>query len=219
MDSQTWIGAPAGWTWQAVVMTSRQNEVVYLGLDTGLNGGLAFMNRWGELLATAIMPTQPRADQVRKKKKLSKTGKRQASRVEVDTLRLVRMVEEFKRLARCSDLRVAVEHVWSRPTDSRPTAFSFGMAYAGALAAVQMLEIEPSFVTPVSWKNQVLGKAFDHTKQGAIAYARRRYRSHCLMPSKRSLVGHDGIADAICIARWLHDSLSTEDEQGDFMAL
>ena len=44
-----------------------------------------------------------------------------------------------------------IETVWSFPTDSHSTAFTFGMNYGNWLGIIASHDIEPIFVTPHKW--------------------------------------------------------------------
>ena len=57
---------------------------------------------------------------------------------------------------------VGIEKVWSFPTDSHSTAFTFGMNYGHWLGIIASHDIEPIFVTPHKWQskmNEILGSA------------------------------------------------------------
>lgn len=93
---------------------------------------------------------------------------------------------------------VIFEKVSAMPGQGVTSMFNFGKS-------VGLLEMIPAMcgaswdaVRPQSWKSVVLsGTSKD--KDAAIAFCRKVYPSHSLLPTPRCKKPSDGIADAICI--------------------
>lgn len=167
---------------------------VVVGIDPGLDGGVAALFLDGRALWAVPMPVL--------------AGKRR----ELDAARL------FDRLRPiCPDLRgvrlvrlAVVERVASRPGQGVAGVFSFGRTVGrieGVLAALGIPVEQP---TPQRWKAEVLaGTAKD--KAAAIAYAARRFPGINLVPEGKR-VAHDGIAEALALAEFGRRLLSGESE-------
>ena len=97
-----------------------------------------------------------------------------------------------------------VEKVHSMPKQGVASTFKFGKHYGEILGILTALQIPYQLVTPQAWKKVVL-EGLDWKGKGkevAIEYVQRRYPSVNLLATERSRKPHDGMADAICIARY-----------------
>ena len=149
-----------------------------IGIDPGLDGGVAILPIDGSGPRVYPMPTMP--------------GKRRT----VDARGLSLLLRE----AKGAEL-VAVEDVHSHPKQGVASTFAFGRAFGEVLGVVGALELPLELVTPQRWKKSILeGTAKD--KHAAIRYASKRFPSASLLASPRSRVNHDGMADALCLAEF-----------------
>lgn len=81
------------------------------------------------------------------------------------------------------------------------SAFTFGHATGELTGMIKTMGIPLLKATPQQWKKVVLaGTAKD--KDAAIAYVRMRYPELSLLPTPRSRVPNDGMADSVCIAEY-----------------
>lgn len=79
--------------------------------------------------------------------------------------------------------------------------FRFGHATGEVTGMIKTLGIPLMRATPQQWKKVVLaGTSKD--KDAAIAYVRMRYPELSLLPTPRSRVPDNGMADAVCIAEY-----------------
>lgn len=153
-----------------------------LGIDPGLDGGLAFLGPPGALLH--ITPT------------LKAKG---SARRTFDTHAMVALLK-----ARPLDL-VVLEAVQAAPVHGRrqgtTSMFRFGQGYGLWLGMLAALEIPHQLVTPQTWKAAILaGTAKD--KQAAIEFVQRRHPTLDLRATTRARNPHDGLADAVCLAEY-----------------
>lgn len=99
-----------------------------------------------------------------------------------------------------------IEKVGAMPKQGVTGMFRFGFntgAWHGVFAG---MGITVRSVTPQAWKKAVLwGTAKD--KRAAINHVIRTYPDVNLLPTKRSRKFHDGMADAICIAEAVLNTL------------
>lgn len=144
------------------------------GVDVGFSGGIVRVNPDGSLYDAHVMP-------------LLKSG-------EIDWSTVHRL------LGACSS--GAIEHVHTMPRDSKKSAFRFGGCYQGLIACLAIAGTPFVAVDPRRWKNAVL-TGTDKSKEAAIQFALKRFPDINLMPGRKR-TPHDGIADAACIAEWVH---------------
>jgi crossover junction endodeoxyribonuclease RuvC len=90
--------------------------------------------------------------------------------------------------------RVVIERVASRPGQGVASCFGFGVTYGSILAAIQVLRLPLTFVTPAVWKRDLsLGK----DKNAA------RHKAQLLWPTADlSLVKHHNLAESLLLAHW-----------------
>jgi crossover junction endodeoxyribonuclease RuvC len=163
-------------------MSDDRNKTAILGIDPGLDGGIAWI--FQDHVEVRIAPTLP----------ASKSGKRRFD--------VTAMVELLK--AHPVDLAI-IEAVSAAPMAGRvqgtTSMFGFGRGvglWEGALAALSIRHLS---VTPQVWKKMILaGTAKD--KPAAIAFARGFFLGVSLLPTPRCRVPHDGLSDALCLAEY-----------------
>lgn len=163
------------------------NDVTIVGIDPGLDGGVAVLTPEDELIAT-VMPVLGTG-----------AGRREVDIKELDVwldgaLREVPIVGFHKVL-------VVLEKVGPMPKQGVTSTFTFGRDYGKllALAALNGWSLENPM--PQQWKRVILaGTAKD--KDAAIAYMQRRYPGVELRASTRCKKPHHGIADAGCLAEY-----------------
>lgn len=98
------------------------------------------------------------------------------------------------------DLAV-IEKVGAMPKQGVVSMFRFGHATGELTGMIKTMGIPLVKATPQQWKKVVLaGTAKD--KDAAIAYCRLRYPDLSLLPTSRSRVPDDGMADAVCVAEY-----------------
>ncbi len=152
---------------------------VTLGIDPGLDGGLAWIDLQG--VHVAVTPTVKAGG-----------GRRHFDRRAMRSLLIGRPV----------DLCV-LELVSAVPAQGRKqgalSSFNFGSGWGMWLGLLAGLEIPHQLVRPQAWKKQVLSGT-EKDKAAAIAFCQARYPHTSLLATARSRKPHDGIADALCLA-------------------
>jgi hypothetical protein len=96
----------------------------YIGIDPGASGGIALYD--GNTLSAAKCP--------------SKVGDMYA------------LLEIYSSRGYLEDTGVFLEKVWSFPSDSHKTAFSFGRNYGSWISALEIIGLNYKLVTPKSWQ-------------------------------------------------------------------
>lgn len=164
----------------AVVATS-----VVVGIDPGLDGGVALMDLgpMGEPAKITVckIPTKPGA----------KNGR------EIDSLTLARLLRDHKKAIKLC----AIELVHAMPEQGTVSTFNFGMGFGKLLAVLECLLIPHQRVQPQTWKKAILlGKG--PGKEGAIRFCMDRFPEVSLLATEKCKTPHDGIADALCLAEY-----------------
>jgi len=99
-------------------------------------------------------------------------------------------------------------HAWVEkaqvfPKQGLVSAFNYGKHFGELCAALTMLEIPYTLVSPVTWtKKMHLGVGVKDPKQKTLAIARRLYPKEKFLATDRSKVPHSGIVDSVVIARY-----------------
>jgi hypothetical protein len=99
-------------------------------------------------------------------------------------------------------------HAWLEKAQVMPkqgivSAFNYGKHFGELCAALTMLEIPYTLVSPQTWSKKMhLGVGIKDPKKKTLAIARRLYPKEKFLATQRSKVAHSGIVDAIIIARY-----------------
>jgi hypothetical protein len=154
----------------------------YIGVDPGLDGGLAVVGNNSIMSAwVCATPTVPAAK-----------GRR-----DFDRARIVTMLSAF------TNRYAAIELVDAAPMRGRRQGtmgmFSFGRGYGLWLGIFEALGIPYIEVRPRAWKKVVL-RGLGTDKAAAIQYVKRFHPTTNLRATPRCRTDHTGIADAVCLA-------------------
>ena len=150
-----------------------------LGIDPGLDGGLAFLTQEGQLKVYR-MPTRP---------KIMASGKK---RREIDEDRLATIIRlEAPSVAWVEDVHAIGGKASGRRADGVVGAFAFGEGKGILKGVLGALGVLRRYVTPSVWKDRM---RLSSDKDLSIARAQR------LFPTLRAELKHDGCAEAALLA-------------------
>lgn len=121
-----------------------------------------------------------------------------------DTEKLVRRLDEWRLFY--GRYNAAVEKVHAMPRQGVSSTFNFGANFGWWRGYLSANGISPVLVTPQKWMAYHRTVSKRREKGSTIACARVLHPSAPLTLKK-----HDGRADALLIASWLHHVLSTTD--------
>lgn len=163
-------------------MTSR----VFIGIDPGLTGAIAVIAD-GDLCDVIDMPT---------------VGRGKAGRQTVNSAALAGHLRECLSRHSGASVQAVVEDVAARPKQGVSSMFRFGHSCGIVSGVLGAMRIPVEYVSPQRWKRAfgLLGAHKDASRGKAIDM----YPSAPL-----SLKKHHGRAEAILLARWLHDQETT----------
>lgn len=145
-------------------MTGGQPRTGVLGIDPGATGAIVLLSYRGGgvpvLLAVSQLPTHA----VEIGKRTSKT---------LDAAALAMMLGEWEHEHGLRITRAIVERVGAMPKDKSPQAFAFGRSYGAVIAALEVLGIFTTTVSPAKWREAV-GVARNTRDENADDAAHRR---------------------------------------------
>ena len=169
----------------------------YLGLDNGLDGGIAYLSEIAGLppIRKAPMPT-------RKIKGRSKDGVN-TERREVDPMGIVDALKWHT--GPTDDLVIIIEAVPKRTLGKagqmalRSMSISFGIVYGICVSrGYNVVTVDAQ-----DWQREMLGNvAKGQTKQAALEMALRIWRGENWKKTSRCTTAHDGMIDAALIAEF-----------------
>ena len=150
-------------------------EMIFCGIDPGQKGAIAIINNG--VVSLYVMPVVDK---------------------EIDVARIVAILNSFD-----GDKIVAIEKVHSMPKNGCKSSFTFGKGFGKILGMLETMMIPHVLVTPQKWKKVVLeGLNWKKRKEASIEYCKARYPHTSLLATKCSRKDHDGLADALCIAKY-----------------
>lgn len=160
----------------------------YVGIDSGLQGGIAVIDETGILIVCDVMPVI--------------TGK--DSRTQYDILEITNRLLLLNNNVENAQIIVAIEKAQITPVAGKNACFSMGFCYGMLQGILTSLRIPFKVISPKTWQakihNQIEGS---DKKQRSIIYCSRKFPECNLKRTERSTKLHDGKADAICIAEYL----------------
>lgn len=149
------------------------NQII-IGIDPGMSGAIAVLDRKGGLVAVYDMPTMPKG-----------AGKKQ----QVNAAGVSAKIKSFRPAA------VYLERVSSMPNQGVSSMFSFGESFGVVRGVTAALSMPIELITPQTWKRRfgLLGTEKDAARTKAIEL----YPAAALARKKDI-----GRADALLIARY-----------------
>jgi hypothetical protein len=150
----------------------------HIGIDPGKKGGIAILSEAdNQYVAMLPMPdgVEPLADALLRFRKFD------------------------------SNIMAWVEKAQTMPKQGIVSAFSYGQHFGEILAILALLQIPYSLVAPNRWTKVMhrnCGVSGKDTKQKSRVVAKRLYPKESFLATDRSSVPHEGMVDAVLIARF-----------------
>ena len=111
--------------------------------------------------------------------------------------KLIELCKSLREQDKLNTTRVTVEKVHAMPKQGVASTFNFGAGYGKILGILEALELTPILVPPQTWKKYL---GVTHDKQTSIRKAQFLFPNTSLLPTARSRVPNDGMAEALLIA-------------------
>jgi crossover junction endodeoxyribonuclease RuvC len=144
-----------------------------IGIDPGKTGGLALLDTdHAQIIALHVMPET-----------------------------LADLADLMRELSRHTRLTCFVEQVHAMPKQGVTSVFTFGQGYGALMGMLTVLKIPFVLVRPQKWQKEFWGKT-TNPKASAYEAARRLYPEASLLATERSKKPHEGLIDALLIARY-----------------
>lgn len=152
---------------------------ITVGIDPGLTGAIAVLSS-GDYLEIMDMPVISKG-----------TG---SVKNEVDPAGIAEFLKSWKE----NQVRVGIERVNAMPKQGSSSTFSLGDSFGSARAAVSVSGFPITYVSPATWKK--------HFKLSSDKEASRALAVRMFPRAPLHLKKHADRAEALLIARWLHDT-------------
>ena len=149
-----------------------------IGIDPGIKGGLSLISAETDFIYCIPMPDN-----------------------------FLALKDFLVRAKECSQYERGI-HAWLEKAQSFPkqglvSAFNYGKHFGELSAALTMLEIPYTLVSPIKWtKAMHAGVGIKDPKKKTLVIARRLYPKETFFATPRSKVPHSGIVDSLVIARY-----------------
>ena len=150
--------------------------MIFLGIDPGLDGGLALLSPDGLLLE--VMPVLP------------------GDRCELDDMRLAGLLRAW------APQHVVVESVHAMPKQGVSSSFRFGEGCGAIRGMLAALGLRHTYVTPQAWMKVMLAGTTRGDKGVAMKRCAELWPAVDFRASARAKLPHSGLCDAALIAEW-----------------
>ena len=164
-------------------------EKIYVGIDPGVTGGVAFLHENGELELSVIPKIKNKVD-----------------------------YRELSRLlsGREGDVKVCIEDVHSIYGSSAKSNFSFGLIKGFKMGVCYTCDYVIELVPPKTWQKEIWTNADKVLKSGgktdtkatSLMAAKRLFPNETFLKSKRAKKPFDGLYDAALIAEYCRRKFS-----------
>ena len=150
-----------------------------LGLDPGINGGIAKLEcTVGKIIKAVAIPMP-------------------VNQKELDLAEIVKFIQGAD--------YCFIERVWGFPGGSSTSLCTTCLNYGKLLALIWTERISCDELSSRTWQAKILPKGCLDTKKASIAVCQEKFPEVSLTPGRKRKP-HDGVADALCIALygWLY---------------
>ena len=153
----------------------KKDRSLYIGIDTGLSGGIAWTGGVDGAMPMPVVEGKPR------------------------TLNLPAIKKTFEtKLRAWKKVYVCIEKAQAMPKQGVVSMFNYGMGFGELKGLLTGLGIPFIETRPQAWKKDILAGT-KRDKGAAIKYCQMKHPDIDLLPGQKRKP-HDGMADAVCIA-------------------
>lgn len=161
------------------------NNKFYVGIDPGINGGLACLDHAGNIRKITVMP-------------VIKVG----TKNKLDSRYIIAW---FKKCFTEEEIRiVAIEEQRPMHKQGLTSTFSIGRGYGILEGIVAALDLPYEIIRPVDWQREMFrGFPKGKTKDLSVRVAQQLYPKQNFKRSSRCTNIHDGMTDAVLISEYI----------------
>lgn len=146
--------------------------MIYIGIDPGKSGALAYIDRTGHGVAVEVVPFN-----------------------EDEYKRVLSCISE----SGTENVRCCIERVSAMPGQGVTSMFNFGKGFGWVLGLLDAYRLSYELITPQKWKRE-FGVTSD--KNTSIAVCKRLFPTVSLLPTERCRKDNDGMAEALLMAEY-----------------
>lgn len=155
-------------------------EDYFLGIDPGLGGAFALVDKAGWVHHASSLPLVKKANKPR-----------------LDCKELYIELTHYSPWI----INTAIELVHSMPRQGVVSTFTFGRGYGSLLSILEIMDIPFEEIPSQRWKKKVFGRSTPD-KKVSVEFASTMENANNFIFCKRGGKPHDGVADAICLAEY-----------------
>lgn len=152
--------------------------MIYLGIDPGAKGGYAWIDTEIKCNTATTMP--------------------------YNEYEFVRSIENIVYLSQAKNIRCCIEKVGAMPKQGVTSMFNFGMNFGILKGVLLANHISFQEISPRRWKKEF---NLDNDKKKSIRICQELFPYVDLLPTERSRVPSDGMAEALLIAEYARRTL------------
>jgi hypothetical protein len=154
--------------------------MIYCGIDNGMQGGLAAINEYQEIIGLVVMPIIK--------------GKQS----EYDLEKVKQIFKKWLEID--NQLFIVLEKFQVTPILGRKAAFISGKGYGEMRGLLAGLGLNFEIVQPRTWQKEIFQGSNGDTKQAAIQFCKNKFNGISLKQTERCTKDHTGLADSLCMA-------------------
>jgi hypothetical protein len=155
-----------------------------IGIDNGVNGGIACINRNKEIMFKYVMPV----------------FKGSGSKKEYDIQGIIKILNKVQ--IQNTSVLVILEKAQAMMRDGKTQAFKTGYGFGVIEGVLVALKIPYEVVAVKTWQRHMLSGISTNTKTASIQFCKRQWPDIDLTATEKSRKDHDGMSDALCIAEY-----------------
>lgn len=162
-------------------------EMIFVGVDGGLSGGIIVLDNDGNIIKKIVMPVI----------------KGKESKTQYDIQAIKNILVALKN-SNADTIVAGLEKAQVSHIGGKSSMFSKGFCYGMFQGLLTATEISYQIFRPQDWQKQVLaGIPGTDTKQRSIMWCKMKYPAEDWRATQRSINDHDGLCDACCIANYV----------------
>lgn len=170
-------------------------EKLYVGVDGGIQGGVAILDDDCKVVNKWIMPVI------------------NADKKEFDINEINRIFDEIKLIGKDSNIIVGLEKANPRPIQGIRASFTTGLCFGLFQGILVSKSISYEIINPAVWMKKVFEGHQTDDKKASVMFCQRKWSDVNWKATERCSTIHTGLSDAVCIAYFLYLKNRGQNEQ------